>query len=207
MHASAPHWHVPLARPSARFLDAAIRTSRLHASGRTRRSTMVREGFDCMLRAGRPHGGQRADPPPPARRSSAAPSRAPPIQARLGMPEVAVDALEADGTAHGPAAMRLNAPEVDAAQFPGRRADLRTACSLPLVHHRNRSREPTSPRPAWGWASFSIPAAIAPPPRLASGKLLEVLPQSPPPALPVRVLYSRTRQLSPRPAGGDRLDG
>ena len=33
---------------------------------------------------------------------------------------------------------------------------------------------------------------------LASGKLVEVLPQFPPPALPVHVLYSHTRQLSPR---------
>jgi DNA-binding transcriptional LysR family regulator len=33
---------------------------------------------------------------------------------------------------------------------------------------------------------------------LASGKLVEVLPQFPPSALPVHVLYSHTRQLSPR---------
>ena len=32
----------------------------------------------------------------------------------------------------------------------------------------------------------------------ASGKVVEVLPQFPPPALPVHVLYSHTRQLSPR---------
>jgi DNA-binding transcriptional LysR family regulator len=33
---------------------------------------------------------------------------------------------------------------------------------------------------------------------LASSKLIEVLPQSPPSTLPVHVLYSHTRQLSPR---------
>jgi DNA-binding transcriptional LysR family regulator len=33
---------------------------------------------------------------------------------------------------------------------------------------------------------------------LESGKLVEVLPQFPPSALPVHVLYSHTRQLSPR---------
>jgi DNA-binding transcriptional LysR family regulator len=34
---------------------------------------------------------------------------------------------------------------------------------------------------------------------LASGELVEVLPQFPPSAPPVHVLYSHTRRLSPRP--------
>ncbi len=41
---------------------------------------------------------------------------------------------------------------------------------------------------------------------LATGRLVEVLAQFPPSALPVHVLYSHTRQLSPL-ASGDRLHG
>ncbi len=52
-------------------------------------------------------------------------------------------------------------------------------------------------RPAWGSALFRSPRYRAAA-ELASGELVEVLPQFPPSALPVHVLYSHTRQLSPR---------
>jgi DNA-binding transcriptional LysR family regulator len=79
-------------------------------------------------------------------------------------------------------------------QFPDRRQI--PSPVLALVHHRNRSRDQRR-LSLHGAGLIQIPRYRAAA-ELASGELVEVLPQFPPPALPIHVLYSHTPQLSPR---------
>jgi DNA-binding transcriptional LysR family regulator len=172
------------------FLDA-YPDIRLHIGEAHQALDMVREGFDCMLRAG-----ELTVDSALIRRRLATLERgtfaSPTYITRFGMPE-SVDALEADG--HRMVGFYApDAPEVAPFNFliDGKSRRL----SLPSVI--------TVTGPETNVASACMGLGLIQIPRyraaaeLASGKLVEVLPQFPPPALPVHVLYSHTRQLSPR---------
>jgi DNA-binding transcriptional LysR family regulator len=173
-----------------RFLDA-YPDIRLHIGEAHQPLDMVREGFDCMLRAG-----ELTVDSALIRRRLAMLERgtfaSPGYISRFGMPE-RVDALEAAG--HQMVGFYApDAPEVAPFDF--------------LIEGKLRRltlpSRVTVTGPETNVASACIGLGLIQVPRyrvaaeLASGKLVEVLPEFPPPALPVHVLYSRTRQLSPR---------
>ncbi len=173
-----------------RFLDA-YPDIRLHISEAHHALDMVREGFDCMLRAGE----LRVDSALICRRLATLERgtfASPGYLSRFGIPET-VDTLEADG--HRMVGFYApDAPEVAPFDFlvNGRCRRL----SLPSVL--------TVTGPETNVASACMGLGLIQVPRyrvaaeLAAGRLVEVLPQFPPSALPVHVLYSHTRQLSPR---------
>ncbi len=173
-----------------RFLDA-YPDIRLHISEAHHALDMVREGFDCMLRAGE----LRVDSALICRRLATLERgtfASPGYLSRFGIPET-VDTLEAGG--HRMVGFYApDAPEVAPFDFlvNGRCRRL----SLPSVL--------TVTGPETNVASACMGLGLIQVPRyrvaaeLAAGRLVEVLPQFPPSALPVHVLYSHTRQLSPR---------
>jgi DNA-binding transcriptional LysR family regulator len=173
-----------------RFLNA-YPDIRLHISEAHQPLDMVREGFDCMLRAG-----ELTVDSALIRRRLATLERgtfaSPGYISRFGMPET-VDSLEADGH-HMVGFYAPDAPEVAPFDFliDGKPRRL----SLPSFI--------TVTGPETNVASACTGLGLIQAPRyraaaeLASGKLVEVLPRFPPSTLPVHVLYSHTRQLSPR---------
>jgi DNA-binding transcriptional LysR family regulator len=173
-----------------RFLNA-YPDIRLHIGEAHQPLDMVREGFDCMLRAG-----ELTVDSALIRRRLATLERgtfaSPGYISRFGMPET-VDSLEADGH-HMVGFYAPDAPEVAPFDFliDGKPRRL----SLPSFI--------TVTGPETNVASACTGLGLIQAPRyraaaeLASGKLVEVLPRFPPSTLPVHVLYSHTRQLSPR---------
>ena len=164
---------------------------RLHIGEVHQALDMIREGFDCMLRAG-----ELTVDSALIRRRLATLERgtfaSPDYIARFGLPET-VGALEADG--HRMVGFYApDAPEV--APFDFLIDGLYRRLTLPSVI--------TVTGPETNVASACTGLGLIQVPRyrvaaeLAIGKLIEVLPQFPPSALPVHVLYSHTRQLSPR---------
>ena len=173
-----------------RFLDA-YPGIRLHIGEAHHALDMVREGFDCMLRAG-----ELTVDSALIRRRLATLERgtfaSPDYLSRFGIPET-VDTLEADG--HRMVGLYApDAPEVAPFDFlvDGKPRRL----SLPSVI------TVTGPETNVTSACMGLGLIQVPRYRVASeltaGKLIEVLPQFPPSALPVHALYSHTRQLSPR---------
>lgn len=164
---------------------------RLHIGEAHQALDMVREGYDCMLRAG-----ELTVDSVLIRRRLATLERgtfaSPEYIGRFGMPAT-VDALETDGHQmigfYAP-----DAPEVAPFNFlvDGKSRPL----TLPSVI--------TVTGPETNVASACLGLGLIQVPRyrvaaeLAAGRLVEVLPRCPPSALPVHVLYSHTRQLSPR---------
>jgi DNA-binding transcriptional LysR family regulator len=173
-----------------RFLDTYPEI-RLHLGESNQALDMVREGFDCMLRAG-----ELTVDSALIRRRLATLERgtfaSPDYLSRFGVPET-VEVLEADGHRmigyYAP-----DAPEITPLNFlvDGRPRNV----SLPSVI--------TVTGPETNVASACMGLGLIQVPRyraaaeLAAGRLVEVLSQFPPSALPVHVLYSHTRQLSPR---------
>ncbi len=164
---------------------------RLHIGEAHHALDMIREGFDCMLRAG-----QLTVDSTLIRRRLATLERgtfaSPDYVSRLGMPET-MDCLEADG--HRMVGFYApDAPEV--APFDFLIDGLYRRLTLPSVI--------TVTGPETNVASACAGLGLIQVPRYrvaaeqATGKLIEVLPQFPPSALPVHVLYSHARQLSPR---------
>lgn len=149
---------------------------------------MIREGFDCILRAGEL-------------------SDSPLIKRRLAMLE--------RGTFAGPAYLaRFGTPrtpdDLEGHEMVGRPAPDSTDL-VPLAFGVNgKVRRMTLPAmltvtgPETNIASACLGLGLIQVPRyrvtseLASGALIEVLADFPPPPMPVHVLYSHTRQLSPR---------
>jgi DNA-binding transcriptional LysR family regulator len=173
-----------------RFLDA-YPDIRLHIGEAHQALDMVREGFDCMLRAG-----ELTVDSALIRRRLATLERgtfaSPAYIRRFGMPE-SVDALEADG--HRMVGFYApDAPEVAPFNFlidgKSRRLSLPSFITV-------TGPETNVASACMGLGLIQIPRYRAAA-ELAAGELIEVLPQFPPPALPVHVLYSHTRQLSPR---------
>jgi DNA-binding transcriptional LysR family regulator len=173
-----------------RFLNA-YPDIRLHIGEAHQPLDMVREGFDCMLRAG-----ELTVDSALVRRRLATLERgtfaSPGYISRFGMPET-VDSLEADGH-HMVGFYAPDAPEVAPFDFlidgKPRRLSLPSFITV------------TGPETNVASACTGLGLIQAPHYRaaaeLASGKLVEVLPRFPPSTLPVHVLYSHTRQLSPR---------
>lgn len=149
---------------------------------------LVREGIDCVLRVGVPHDSDMI-----ARRIATLP------EATLASPAY----LEAFGT-----------PETLDDLAHHRMVGFRSSAIgavLPLLFNTNgKVRELTLPMTLTvsgaetyyaaclrGLGLIQIPRYHAEP-TLASGEIVEVLPQFKPPSTPVSVLYPRDRQLSPR---------
>jgi DNA-binding transcriptional LysR family regulator len=164
---------------------------RLHIGEAHQALDMVREGFDCMLRAG-----ELTVDSSLIRRRLATLERgtfaSPDYIRQFGMPD-SVDALESDG--HRMVGFFApDAPEIAPLDFTVDGKSRRLI--LPVVI--------TVTGPETNVASGCLGLGLIQVPRyrvageLASGVLVEVLPGSPPSSLPVHVLYSHTRQLSPR---------
>jgi DNA-binding transcriptional LysR family regulator len=164
---------------------------RLHIGEAHQALDMIREGFDCMLRAG-----ELTVDSTLIRRRLATLERgtfaSPGYVSRFGIPET-VDSLEADG--HRMVGFYApDAPEV--APFDFLIDGLYRGLSLPSVI--------TVTGPETNVASACMGLGLIQVPRyrvaveLEAGTLIEVLRHFPPSALPVHVLYSHTRQLSPR---------
>ncbi|QET04523.1 LysR family transcriptional regulator [Cupriavidus pauculus] len=149
---------------------------------------LVREGIDCVVRAGTPQDSDMI-----ARRVAQLEQvtcASPDYVARFGLP-TSLDALEAH-------------------RMVGFRSSL-TGGVLPLEFTENgQVRELMLPAPVSMSGSDTVAAAcrlglgMIQVPRyrvaaeLAQGGLVELLPQCPPPLMPVSLLYPRSRQLSPR---------
>lgn len=164
---------------------------RLHIGEAHQALDMISEGFDCMLRAG-----ELTVDSALIRRRLATLERgtfaSPDYVSRFGIPET-VDSLEADG--HRMVGFYApDAPEV--APFDFLVDGLYHRLTLPSLI--------TVTGAATNVASACVGLGLIQAPRyrvvseLAAGKLIEVLQQFPPSALPIHVLYSHTRQLSPR---------
>ncbi len=164
---------------------------RLHISEAHHALDMIREGFDCMLRAGELTVDSaliRCRLATLERGTFASPD----YVSRFGMPET-VDLLEADGHRM----VGFFAPDTpEVAPFDFLVDGLYRRLTLPSLI--------TVTGAETNVASACVGLGLIQVPRyrvageLAAGKLVEVLPQFPPSALPVHVLYSHTRQLSPR---------
>lgn len=173
-----------------RFLEA-YPDIRLHIGEAHQALDMIREGFDCMLRAG-----ELTVDSVLIRRRLATLERgtfaSPGYVSRFGIPKT-VDSLEADG--HRMVGFYApDAPEV--APFDFLVDGLYRRLALPSLI--------TVTGAETNVASACVGLGLIQVPRyrvageLAAGKLIEVLQHFPPSALPVHVLYSHTRQLSPR---------
>jgi len=161
---------------------------RLHISEMHQPMDMIREGFDCLLRAG-----DLSDSPLIKRRLATLERgtfASPDYLSRFGTPQTPDDLA-------GHEMVGLMAP--DAAEI------------IPLVFSVDgKTRQVTLPAmvtvtgPETNVASACMGLGLIQVPRyrvvseLASGALVEVLAGFPPSPLPVHVLYSPTRQLSPR---------
>jgi len=161
---------------------------RLHIGEAHQPLDMIREGFDCILRAG-----DLADSPLIQRRLALLERgtfASPTYIDRFGAPKTP-DHLE------GHRMVGLMSPEANEI--------------IPLVFHDgDRVREATLPAavtvtgPETNVASACLALGLIQVPRyrveeeLASGALVEVLADFPPTPLPVAILYSPTRQLTPR---------
>jgi DNA-binding transcriptional LysR family regulator len=160
---------------------------RLHLSETHQPLDMIREGFDCILRAGEL-------------------SDSPLIRRRLALLErgtfASPDYLSRRGTPQTPD--ELGGHEMVGFLSPD------TSEILPLVFGTGKARQVTLPAavtvtgPETNVACACIGLGLIQVPRyrvsseLAGGALVEVLSGFPPSPLPVHVLYSPTRQLSPR---------
>ncbi|MBU3887655.1 LysR family transcriptional regulator [Methylosinus sporium] len=173
-----------------RFLEA-YPDIRLHIGEAHQALDMIREGFDCMLRAG-----ELTVDSVLIRRRLATLERgtfaSPGYVSRFGIPKT-IDSLEADG--HRMVGFYApDAPEV--APFDFLVDGLYRRLALPSLI--------TVTGAETNVASACVGLGLIQVPRyrvageLAAGKLIEVLQHFPPSALPVHVLYSHTRQLSPR---------
>jgi DNA-binding transcriptional LysR family regulator len=164
---------------------------RLHIGEAHQALDMVREGYDCMLRAG-----ELTVDSALIRRRLATLERgtfaSPDYIGRFGMPET-VDALETDGH-HMVGFYAPDAPEVAPLNFvvEGKPRLLSLPSFITVT-----GPETNVASACMGLGLIQIPRYRAAD-ELAAGKLVEVLPRFPPSALPVHVLYSHTRQLSPR---------
>ena len=169
---------------------AAYPDIHLHIGEAHQALDMVREGFDCMLRAG-----ELTVDSALIRRRLATLDRgtfaSPDYITRFGMPET-VDALEA-----GHRMVGFYAPDTpEVAPFNFMIDGKPRRVSLPSFI--------TVTGPETNVASACVGLGLIQVPRyraaaeLAAGRLVEVLRQFPPSPLPVHVLYSHTRQLSPR---------
>ena len=164
---------------------------RLHIGEAHHALDMVREGFDCMLRAG-----ELTVDSALIRRRLATLERgtfaSPDYIRQFGMPS-SVDALEAEGH-HMIGFFAPDTPEIAPLNFTvdGKPRQLILPATI------------TVSGPETNVASGCLGLGLIQVPRyrvageLASGALVELLPDSPPSPLPVHVLYSRTKQLSPR---------
>ena len=164
---------------------------RLHIGEAHHALDMVREGFDCMLRAG-----ELTVDSALIRRRLATLERgtfaSPDYIRQFGMPS-SVDALEAEGH-HMIGFFAPDTPEIAPLNFTvdGKPRQLILPATI------------TVSGPETNVASGCLGLGLIQVPRyrvageLASGALVELLPDSPPSPLPVYVLYSRTKQLSPR---------
>jgi DNA-binding transcriptional LysR family regulator len=161
---------------------------RLHIGEAHQPLDMIREGFDCILRAG-----DLADSPLIRRRLATL------ERGTFASPEY----LSRFGTPRTP-------DELDGHEMVGLLAP-DTAKIIPLVFSTaGKVRQVTLPAmvtvtgPETNVASACLALGLIQVPRyrvvseLATGALVEVLAGFPPSPLPVHVLYSRTRQLSPR---------
>lgn len=173
-----------------RFLEA-YPDIRLHIGEAHQALDMIREGFDCMLRAG-----ELTVDSVLIRRRLATLERgtfaSPGYVGKFGMPGT-VESLEADGHRM----VGFYAPDAqEVAPFDFLVDGLYRRLTLPSLI--------TVTGAETNVASACVGLGLIQAPRyrvageLAAGKLVELLPQFPPSALPVHVLYSHTRQLSPR---------
>jgi DNA-binding transcriptional LysR family regulator len=164
---------------------------RLHISEAHHALDMVREGFDCMLRAG-----ELTTDTSLIRRRVATLQRgtfaSPDYIRRFGLPRT-LDELES-GDHRMVGYYAPDAPEIVAFNFMAdgkpRRMLLPTAITV-------TGPETNVASACLGLGLIQIPRYRAAA-DLASGVLVEVLADYPPAPLPVHVLYSHTRQLSPR---------
>ncbi len=164
---------------------------RLHISEAHHALDMVREGFDCMLRAG-----ELTTDTSLIRRRVATLQRgtfaSPDYIRRFGLPRT-LDELES-GDHRMVGYYAPDAPEIAAFNFMAdgkpRRMLLPTAITV-------TGPETNVASACLGLGLIQIPRYRAAA-DLASGVLVEVLADYPPAPLPVHVLYSHTRQLSPR---------
>ena len=161
---------------------------RLHIGEAHQPLDMIREGFDCILRAG-----DLADSPLIRRRLATL------DRGTFASP----DYLRHRGTPHTP-------DELDGHEMIGLLAP-DTGEIIPLVFGAGgKVRQATLPAmvtvtgPETNVAAACLGLGLIQVPRyrvvseLATGTLVEVLAEFPPSALPIHVLYSHTRQLSPR---------
>jgi DNA-binding transcriptional LysR family regulator len=163
---------------------------RLHISETHQAIDMVREGFDCMLRAG-----ELTVDSSLIRRRLATLQRgtfaSPDYVRRFGMPKVPDDL---DGGHVMVGYYAPDAPEIAPLGFMvgGKTRQMVLPATITVTG------------PETNVASACLGLGLIQVPRyrvateLAAGKLVEVLADSPPAPLPVHVLYSPTRQLSPR---------
>jgi DNA-binding transcriptional LysR family regulator len=182
-----------------RFLDA-YPDIRLHIGEAHHALDMVREGFDCMLRAG-----ELTVDSGLIRRRLATLERGTFASrdyiSRFGLPE-SVDALEADG--HRMVGFYApDAPEVAPFNFlidgKSRRLSLPSFITV-------TGPETNVASACMGLGLIQIPRYRAAA-ELASGKLVEVLPQFPPPGAAGPCPLFTYPAIVAAPAGGDRLDG
>ena len=182
-----------------RFLDA-YPDIRLHIGETHQALDMVREGFDCMLRAG-----ELTVDSALIRRRLATLERgtfaSPAYISRFGMPE-SVDALEADG--HRMVGFYApDAPEVAPFNFlvdgKSRRLSLPSFITV-------TGPETNVASACMGLGLIQIPRYRAAA-ELASGKLVEVLPQFPPLGAAGPCPLFTHPAIVAAPEGGDRLDG
>jgi DNA-binding transcriptional LysR family regulator len=173
-----------------RFL-ATYPDLRLHISEAHHALDMVREGFDCMLRAGE----LTADTALIRRRVATLPRgtfASPGYVARFGLPR-APDDLEGGG--HRMVGFYApDAPEIAPFNFviDGKPRQMLLPADITVT-----GPETNVASACLGLGLIQVPRYRAAA-ELASGALVEVLADYPPEPLPVHVLYSHTRQLSPR---------
>jgi DNA-binding transcriptional LysR family regulator len=173
-----------------RFLDAHPGL-RLHISETHQPLDMVREGLDCILRAGELTVGSSL-----IRRRLATLERgtfaSPDYMRRIGTPRT-----PADLDAQGHEMVGFYAPDLPEVRSLNFSVDGK-ALSLTLPARLTVTGPETNVASAClGLGLIQVPRyRVAP--ELASGRLVEVLPDFPPSPLPVHVLYAHARQLSPR---------
>jgi DNA-binding transcriptional LysR family regulator len=164
---------------------------RLHISEAHHALDMVREGFDCMLRAGE----LTADSSLIRRRVAALPRgtfASPDYIARFGLPQ-RPDELEGGG--HRMVGFYApDAPEIAPFNFvvDGKPRQMLLPADITVT-----GPETNVASACLGLGLIQVPRYRAAA-ELVSGALVEVLADYPPAPLPVHVLYSHTRQLSPR---------
>jgi DNA-binding transcriptional LysR family regulator len=161
---------------------------RLHLSEAHQPLDMIREGFDCILRAG-----DLSDSPLIRRRLATfdrGTFASPDYLSRFGTPRT-LDDLERHERV---GLLSPDTSEITPLVF----------CAAGKVHQVTLPSTVTVTGPETNVASACLGLGLIQAPRyrvaseLAGGALVEVLPDFPPTPLPVHVLYSHTRHLSPR---------